>query len=442
MTTVYLSPVFGAGSQVLNNSGVPLGGGKIYVYVAGTTTPTNTYTTQEASVLNSNPIILDASGRPPSEVWLPAGIQYKFAITDSSGATVGYTMDNISGINDGTSALYPPGEWNQIGSPSYVSASSFSVAGNQTSIFQQFRRVQFICTGGTGYGTVSTATYGGGITTVTIVADTIGLDSGLTVLYYALINSYPKSLPSNVAMLGNGLSGTGNIMLGVGAGPVVTGNYNIGIGTSALQLTTTGVGNVAIGNTNLQSVVSGSYNVAVGNLTQNLTTGSNNVSVGAQAMEHNATGGSNVAIGSLALDYNVGGSNNVAVGANALLLYLGGSFNTALGYNSGAGAGTGSGAPYNAGTHNIYIGYNAFPLTTTDTNSIVIGDQVTSLGSNTIVLGNTSITDTYIMGGRFRVAQYSTAGAPAYVKGGMYFDTTLNKLRIGGASAWETVTSV
>ncbi len=38
--------------------------------------------------------------------------------------------------------------------------------------------------------------------------------------------------------------------------------------------------------------------------------------------------------------------------------------------------------------------------------------------------------------------QATTAGKPAYVKGGMYFDTTLKKLRIGGTSAWETVTSV
>lgn len=37
--------------------------------------------------------------------------------------------------------------------------------------------------------------------------------------------------------------------------------------------------------------------------------------------------------------------------------------------------------------------------------------------------------------------QAATASAPAYVKGGIYFDTTLNKLRIGGATAWETVTS-
>jgi hypothetical protein len=38
--------------------------------------------------------------------------------------------------------------------------------------------------------------------------------------------------------------------------------------------------------------------------------------------------------------------------------------------------------------------------------------------------------------------QLPTASAPAYQKGGLYFDTTLNKLRIGGATAWETITSV
>ena len=38
--------------------------------------------------------------------------------------------------------------------------------------------------------------------------------------------------------------------------------------------------------------------------------------------------------------------------------------------------------------------------------------------------------------------QYATASAPGYVKGGIYFDTTLNKLRVGGATAWETITSV
>jgi len=38
--------------------------------------------------------------------------------------------------------------------------------------------------------------------------------------------------------------------------------------------------------------------------------------------------------------------------------------------------------------------------------------------------------------------QHATVGGPAYVKGGIYFDTTLNKLRVGGAAGWETITSV
>lgn len=38
--------------------------------------------------------------------------------------------------------------------------------------------------------------------------------------------------------------------------------------------------------------------------------------------------------------------------------------------------------------------------------------------------------------------QAATASAPTYVKGGVYFDTTLNKLRVGGASGWETIISI
>lgn len=44
--------------------------------------------------------------------------------------------------------------------------------------------------------------------------------------------------------------------------------------------------------------------------------------------------------------------------------------------------------------------------------------------------------------GTYLPVQAPTASAPTYVKGAMYFDTTLNKLRIGGAAGWETVTSV
>lgn len=44
--------------------------------------------------------------------------------------------------------------------------------------------------------------------------------------------------------------------------------------------------------------------------------------------------------------------------------------------------------------------------------------------------------------GTIKPQNVATASAPAYVKGAIYFDTTLNKLRVGGATAWETITSV
>ena len=47
-----------------------------------------------------------------------------------------------------------------------------------------------------------------------------------------------------------------------------------------------------------------------------------------------------------------------------------------------------------------------------------------------------------IFAGLIKPQQAATASAPAYVKGAIYFDTTLNKLRVGGATAWETITSV
>lgn len=41
-----------------------------------------------------------------------------------------------------------------------------------------------------------------------------------------------------------------------------------------------------------------------------------------------------------------------------------------------------------------------------------------------------------------KVGQYTTATRPSYVKGAQFFDTTINKLVIGGATSWEVVTSI
>ena len=94
---VFLSPVGGAAAQFFNNDGIPLSGGKLYTYNAGTTTPATTYTTSAGSIAHTNPIVLNSAGRiPGGEVWLNA-TTYKFVLNDSTGALIS-TYDNISGI--------------------------------------------------------------------------------------------------------------------------------------------------------------------------------------------------------------------------------------------------------------------------------------------------------------------------------------------------------
>jgi hypothetical protein len=96
---VNLSPVGGAAVQFFDNSGQVLTGGKLYTYLAGTTTPAATYTTNVGNVANSNPIILDAAGRVPSsgEIWLTAGINYKFSLKTSADVQL-WSVDNLNGL--------------------------------------------------------------------------------------------------------------------------------------------------------------------------------------------------------------------------------------------------------------------------------------------------------------------------------------------------------
>lgn len=94
--SVQISLFAGAGWQLFNNDGVPLAGGKIYTYTAGTSTPQTTYTTSAGTIANSNPIILDAFGRVPNEIWLTTGTSYKFVVKTSDDVLLG-TYDNIPG---------------------------------------------------------------------------------------------------------------------------------------------------------------------------------------------------------------------------------------------------------------------------------------------------------------------------------------------------------
>lgn len=94
--TVNLSFIGGAGWQFFDDSGNPLSGGKIYTYAAGTTTPLTTYTSRDGLTANPNPIILDAAGRTPQQIWSTEGLLYKYVVTKSNDVQI-RVWDNIGG---------------------------------------------------------------------------------------------------------------------------------------------------------------------------------------------------------------------------------------------------------------------------------------------------------------------------------------------------------
>ena len=94
--SVLLSPI-GNGFQFLTTTGLPLNGGLLYTYQAGSSTPLATYADNAGNVANANPIVLGVDGRPASEIWLTYGYSYKFVLCDSSNNVI-QTYDNLYGI--------------------------------------------------------------------------------------------------------------------------------------------------------------------------------------------------------------------------------------------------------------------------------------------------------------------------------------------------------
>lgn len=191
----HLSPI--GNDQQFDANGDPLNGGKIYTYLAGTTTPVATYTDDTGVTPQANPIILNSLGAPASPIWLTGGVAYKFVIKDVNDVTL-RTIDDISGINDFTSNAAD--EWTLCGSaPTYTSATSFTLVGDQTLIFQVGRRLKSANTGGTIYSSILTSTYSAPNTTITVVNDSGSLDAGMSAVSYALLNATNPSVPYQYA---------------------------------------------------------------------------------------------------------------------------------------------------------------------------------------------------------------------------------------------------
>lgn len=211
-----------------------------------------------------------------------------------------------------------------------------------------------------------------------------------------------------------GLGGSTFVGFEAGLNDDLTANNNTAFGSEAMKSMSTGIGNVATGHQALWSN-NGSNNVANGTWAmKNNTGGSYNVAVGFYALYSASLAYYNTAVGSSSLSVNSTGYGNTSIGYKASCLNTEGYHNSSLGFESLQSNRTGIrnvGLGYRAGRYitnasaenyttnnSIFIGADTRALADNETNQIVIGHTTTGNGSNTVTIGNSSITDNYFSG--------------------------------------------
>jgi hypothetical protein len=270
MASYNLSSFAGAGAQFFDDNGNPLTGGKVYTYAAGTTTPLATYTTTTGAVANANPIILDAAGRTPNEIWLAVGTLYKFIVKTSADVLVG-TYNGLPAINDpysinallgsitGTNAIaavatpaitaYAAGAtYSFIAANTNTAATTISIDGLAAKSITkngsvaltagdiQAGKLMWIEYDGTTFQLINNIVYGGSITNGTIVslATPLGAANGGTGL---------STITANSVMLGNGVSAVQTVAPGANKN-VLTSNGTTWASAAPTVATPTAVGQV------------------------------------------------------------------------------------------------------------------------------------------------------------------------------------------------------
>jgi hypothetical protein len=83
-----------ARSREFTSAGAPLSGGKLYFYLAGTTTPATVYTSSAMTTAHAHPVLATTAGLFPA-IWLSAGVTYDITCKNSANA-VQWTVLNYS----------------------------------------------------------------------------------------------------------------------------------------------------------------------------------------------------------------------------------------------------------------------------------------------------------------------------------------------------------
>lgn len=247
--------------QFFDSNGDPLSGGQLFVYLAASSTRSTTYNSSTGLSANTNPLVLDSSGRLQAEVWVATALSYKLVLglTGDGTAFVDpsspiWTEDNVTAINDTTGLDQ---QWILGPTPTYIGATQFSLVGDQTTNFEVGRRVKATVTAGTVYGTIKTSVFGA-VTTVTLTEQSGSLDSGLSAVYYSVLSVAGDNKPRSDAIPVSSGSSDPSKMVRIEADGITTGTTRVAtmpdrdITFNALSPITASLGaDVALNNTGL-----------------------------------------------------------------------------------------------------------------------------------------------------------------------------------------------
>jgi hypothetical protein len=165
---------------------------------------------------------------------------------------------------------------------------------------------------------------------------------------------------------------------------------NVFIGRMAGTSNGNGYSNTAIGYSALKNAIGTANNTVLGSGSGLFSSGSDNTIIGGSIMAFSGSNSSNTAIGYQALFQATSSSFNTAVGKNSLGNVISATYNIAVGDQSGRLLTT--------GTNSVYLGNFTTASSGSVTNEVVIGSNNAGIGSNTVVLGNSSIVTTALRG--------------------------------------------
>jgi hypothetical protein len=231
--------------QFFTAGGIPLVGGHLYTYAAGTTTPLATYTDASGTTQNPVDIELDARGEAPNGVWLN-GASYKFVLASADAPAVPiWTVDNIEAqeaINDllAFEAL--------LAGSTGSTLVGFTQTGPGTTRTVQSKLSDSYSVADFGFSTSASAA-----ANTTAFANAWNISRQLTIP----AGTYNVTSLPNFAIRGARIQGIGRVVLNItGAGPGITIDAGAAPSTTVVQ-------DIVIDNLTIDGVNSASGNVGV-----------------------------------------------------------------------------------------------------------------------------------------------------------------------------------